>query len=153
MIIPKCNDTQTLLNFCSGIDKSIFKKEEQLEEVLASNKRHIIDLFYISQEGSNSDNFTSAERFIIVEKEAEQLKAISTIDSKIQEECISVPKAFRVKSTFVGPVFEQSELRKHQIQLSRKYLEFNQDIDIRAIKFENKSLLCISFFLKSIFKL
>lgn len=106
MIIPKCNDTQTLLNFCSGIEKSIFKKDEKLEEVLAANKRHIIDFFFISQNGGTADSFTAAERFIIVEKEVEQLKAISTIDSRIQEECISVPKLFRVKSTFVGPVFD-----------------------------------------------
>ena len=82
MIIPKCNDTQSLLNFCSGIDKQIFKKDEQLEEVLSANKKNIIDLFFTTPvEGQNQDSIGQAERFKITERESEQIQSLSMISS------------------------------------------------------------------------
>ena len=153
MIIPKCNDTQSLLNFCSGIDKQIFKKDEQLEEVLSANKKNIIDLFFTTPvEGQNQDSIGQAERFKITERESEQIQSLSMISSWIQEESISVPNKFRVKSTFIEAKCNQIGIQKIPIQLSRKYLEFNSDIDVKAVKLGGKILLCISFYLKDIYR-
>jgi hypothetical protein len=111
-------------------------------------------LFHISNtDGSNSiDSFGVVERFVLVQSEAQPLDLISQIDSRIQEECISVPKLFKVKSGYFEPKIAGGEIKKLPIELSRRYLEFNSDMDIRAVKVDDKSLLCVSFSMKGIFK-